>query len=201
MARDGIVARPPAGVGERAWWLRQLLAATPLATWVDAFHQPPARLVELAEPAVRQAWAVAAARQGDESWAGALVDRPDVVEPALLEVVPHERAVAVTAERVKRLGLAPATVALLLGCPQPWGPELSGLVVDRLADAAKRQARPDAAALALRQAVEELGLRLDPSVAPAAVARLGECAPWWSDVVSWFLDLLTFRAAMAEEIS
>src|SRR5205807_2328349 len=33
MRRDGIVARPPAGTGERAWWLEEILAHTPLSVW------------------------------------------------------------------------------------------------------------------------------------------------------------------------
>lgn len=37
MERDGVVAKPPGGRGERSWWLGQLVEAAPLATW-------PARL-------------------------------------------------------------------------------------------------------------------------------------------------------------
>ena len=33
MRRDGIAAKPPAGTGERAWWLEEVLARTPLAVW------------------------------------------------------------------------------------------------------------------------------------------------------------------------
>src|SRR5262249_59366693 len=30
MRRDGISPRPPAGIGERAWWLEELVTRTPL---------------------------------------------------------------------------------------------------------------------------------------------------------------------------
>jgi hypothetical protein len=200
MERDGVVVRPPAGVGERAWWLYQLVAATPLKAWPDALGLPPARLVELAGPALRQAWATAAVRQGDEEWALALLDAGDVQEPALLGAVPHARAVAVAARRVTDLGLTPAVLDELDHVRAPWGPELSRAVVDRLGDVVKQQGRPDPAALALRPRLPDLGNRLDPAVTPVALVVLAEHSGWWSDVVGWFLDLLTFRTEMREEL-
>ncbi|HEV2759676.1 MAG TPA: DUF5691 domain-containing protein, partial [Acidimicrobiales bacterium] len=196
MVRDGVVVKPPAGTGERAWWFHQVVAATPLPTWTDA----PTSLVGRADPLLRGAWAMAAANQHDEAWALALLEADDVDEPALLEAVPHERAVEVATERVARLGLTAAVLDLLVHCPLPWGPELSGAVVDRLAESARRQGRPDADAVVLRARLADLGVRLDPSVARTAAAELADHAPWWSDVVGWFLDLLTFRAEMREEL-
>lgn len=35
MRRDGVPAKPPAGVGERSFWLREILARTPLGSWPD----------------------------------------------------------------------------------------------------------------------------------------------------------------------
>jgi hypothetical protein len=200
MVRDGIVATPPAGVGERAWWLSQIVAAAPLRTWTEALGPPPARLVELAGagdagPLVRRAWATAAARQADEAWALALLDAEVVREPGLLQVVPHDRAVAVSTRLVADLGLAPAVVDVLQRCPVPWGPALGRTVVDRLGTAV--QGRPQAE---LRARLADLAARLDPALAPLAATVLGEHAAWWADVVGWFVDLLTFRAAMREEL-
>jgi len=196
MVRDGVVAKPPAGLGERAWWFFQVVAATPLRTW-----GAPAELVRKAEPLLRQAWATAAARQRDVAWALALLDADGVDEPALLGAVPHDRAVALAVARVERLGLTPAVLDLLDHCPLPWGPELSGAVVDRLGAAVQRQGRPDAGAVVLRARLADLAVRLDPSVTARAAAETNECTGWWSDVVSWFLDLLTFRAEMREELA
>ncbi|MGI8809238.1 MAG: DUF5691 domain-containing protein [Acidimicrobiales bacterium] len=196
MVRDGVVVRPPAGVGERAWWFHQLVAATPLMTWTAT----PAPPVDRADPLLRQAWAAAAARQHDEAWALALLDAGGVDEPALLDAVPHQRAVEVATERVTRVGLTPAVLDLLGHCPVPWGPELSGAVVGRVAEVVKRPRRPDSHTVVLRARLAELGVRLDPSVAHAATGELADHAPWWSDVVGWFLDLLAFRAEMREEL-
>jgi hypothetical protein len=210
MIRDGITVKPPSGRGERAWWLFQVVAATPLSTWsVD--------VVPHADPLLRQAWATAAARQQDAGWALALLDTGDVTEPGLLTAVPHDRAVALVTERLAAEGFTPTVLDLLAHCPTPWGRDLSRLVVERLGPAVKRR---DAD---LRPRLADLALRLDPSVAPFAIDLLADhwsalpsgerpsersmnrppgpvAAPPWSDVVGWFLDLLTFRAAMREEI-
>jgi hypothetical protein len=201
MVRDGVVAKAPAGLGARAWWCFQLVAATPLQTWVDALGRPAARLVEAADPVLRQAWAAAAAAQNDEEWALALLATEDVDQPALVGAVPSDRAVAVALDRVTRLGLTPGVVAMLDHVPVPWGPELSGAVVHRLGVAVTRQRRPDKDAQVLRARVADLAARLDPTVAPDAAVQLADATGWWSDVVSWFLDLLTFRAEMREELA
>ena len=189
MVRDGVVVRPPAGVGERAWWLHQLVSATPLSTWTGE----PARLVEQAPPALRQAWAEAAARQRNDEWAMALLEAGDIEQPALLAAVSHDRAVAVATRRVAGEGLTPAVLDVLDHCPDPWGPDLSRTVVERLGEAVKRPTRPDGRLVGL-------AARLDPTVAAVAVAALAEHSGRWSDVVGWFLDLLTFRAEMYEEL-
>ncbi|WP_164716081.1 DUF5691 domain-containing protein [Streptomyces sp. WAC 06738] len=79
MERDGIVATPPAGMGERSWWFGQLVAAAPLAVWTEVFDdRTPAEVVELPvadgwRPDLLAAWSRAAARQHDAVWARALL--------------------------------------------------------------------------------------------------------------------------------
>lgn len=201
MARDGVVAKPPPGHGARAWWLEQLVAATPLATWTEG----PARLLELARTGesgavLRQAWAAATIRQRDPAWAAALLDEDDAANPALLGVIPPDEARRMVAERVVAHGLTPAVLNLLDHCPRPWGPGLSGAVVQRLGPVVSKPGRPDRDAVALRGRLADLALRLDPSAAPAAAAAVADATGWWSDVVGWFADLLAFRADMREEL-
>ncbi|MGF1431219.1 DUF5691 domain-containing protein [Kitasatospora sp. LaBMicrA B282] len=47
MQHDGIPPLSPTGRGERAWWLAEVLAATPLDTWTTAFGLTPAELLAL----------------------------------------------------------------------------------------------------------------------------------------------------------
>jgi hypothetical protein len=43
--RDLVVVKPPKGIGERAWWLQQILAATPLGLWERELEREPGELV------------------------------------------------------------------------------------------------------------------------------------------------------------
>jgi uncharacterized protein DUF5691 len=96
-ARDGLEPTPPRGLGARAFWLQQLVAAAPLAIW-----GPPDRAVA----AVRRgdwaellvgAFAVAAARQRDAAWAEAVLRAtPDL--PDLYDVLPPARREALAVE-------------------------------------------------------------------------------------------------------
>lgn len=40
MQRDGVAPKPPAGRGERSWWLGQLVESAPLDTWAGAARRP-----------------------------------------------------------------------------------------------------------------------------------------------------------------
>ena len=46
---DGIVAKPPAGSGERSWWLRQMLARIPLGHWEAEFQLSPEKIIAAAK--------------------------------------------------------------------------------------------------------------------------------------------------------
>lgn len=44
-AADGIKEKPPQGSGEKAWWLRQLVAMVPLSTWSEMLDLPAADIL------------------------------------------------------------------------------------------------------------------------------------------------------------
>ncbi|MFD7066468.1 DUF5691 domain-containing protein [Streptomyces sp. NPDC059913] len=149
MERDGVVAVPPSGRGERSWWLGQLVEATPLATWSARFgHRTPREIVALpvadgwAEE-LHAAWCRAAIRQRDAAWARALLGAP-AAPPS------SGPGTSSLAERSKLLGILPAAergdwvagfiaahglseAFQLLGvCPTPWAGPLGRAVVDAL---------------------------------------------------------------------
>ena len=82
MQRDGVVTKPPTGRGERAWWLTQLVEATPLAAWHDQFGGRSAEEIAALpvadgwEQDLHTAWCRAAVRQRDAEWARALIGAP-----------------------------------------------------------------------------------------------------------------------------
>lgn len=77
MQRDGVELKPPHGIGEKAWWLKQMLGVVPPSFWREALAQSPAKLIELGAEHEWQSillggWAIAAARHGDVGWLEAL---------------------------------------------------------------------------------------------------------------------------------
>jgi hypothetical protein len=145
MQRDGVAPRPPAGTGQRAWWLEEVLAHTPLSVWDVGLLDLP--VPEEWAPVVRRGLARAAAAQGDGGWAAALVDRlwPEATaaqrmeDRLLLEALYEALPVSSRAERaaaVLRRDPGRATAAgverLLELCPRPWPFELAAAVVSAL---------------------------------------------------------------------
>jgi hypothetical protein len=128
--RDLAVSKPPKGTGERAWWLQQILAATPLGLWECELERDPAGLVRLPvadnlAQAVHAGWSEAAARQRAPAWAAALL--PTAWDPRLVAAVPPE-----VAEEHLRNALDDGRAhAVLRALRRPWGYELSREVVRR----------------------------------------------------------------------
>ncbi|MDX2395744.1 DUF5691 domain-containing protein [Streptomyces sp. NPDC054904] len=159
MLRDGVVKRPPAGRGERAWWLGQLVEAAPLDCWRDRFGGlGPAEIVALpvtegwAEE-LHAAWCRAAVRQGDAEWSKALLGPPSAPPAAgpgtaslaerakLLETLPEDERASWVAEFIRAHGLSEA-FQLLGVCVVPWSGALGRAVVEALDSAREAGSYP-----------------------------------------------------------
>lgn len=137
MERDGVVAVPPSGRGERSWWFGQLVEATPLATWPARFGGRTAQEIVALPVAdgwaeeLHAAWCRAAVRQRDPEWARALLGAPSIPPstgpgPAslaerseLLALLPAAERGAWVAAFIAAHGLSEA-FQLLGVCPTPW---------------------------------------------------------------------------------
>jgi hypothetical protein len=80
MLRDGIESKPPAGarIGEKAWWLAQILSIVPPRTWSAAWGKRPAQILDMVrkhewEDALLLGWTEAAERFTDSDWLEALI--------------------------------------------------------------------------------------------------------------------------------
>ncbi len=224
MERDGVVAVPPSGRGERAWWLGQLVEAAPLGVWTGRFGgRGPAEILALPlaedwQPDVHAAWCRAAVRQRDESWARALLGPvPDgssadaavtaVGDPAkLLSVLPAAERAGWVAGFVAGHGLSEA-FQMLAACEVPWSEPLGGAVVDALDIARDAGSYPWSFA-----GVMGLAERcLDPSEASRLeilTARPEEPADgspgaggYWSEAFQRLVATLRLRAAMLAELA
>jgi hypothetical protein len=194
MRRDGITAKPPGGIGERAWWLEEILAHAPLPAEAQRF-------VALTAPddwaaTVHRGLARAAAAQRDPVWAAALLDR--------LGDGPRDRAIAVSLYPVLDPGHlinralaaltegATARWSQLLGaCPAPWPEELGRAALDGLATMAER---PNMAG-ELYHLSRLAAVRMPVSL--AASAR--ELAPHHAGLTT-FAAVLSYRYEMTQEM-
>ncbi|MEU6116017.1 DUF5691 domain-containing protein [Streptomyces sp. NPDC047117] len=121
MERDGVVAKAPAGRGERAWWLAQLLESAPLDAWSGHLGgRGPAEIVALPvaegrRTEVHDAWCRAAVRQRDTAWARALLgtpsmaaDRPSSIpDAAPMNAGPAATEAGSSRDTAKLLGVLP----------------------------------------------------------------------------------------------
>jgi Family of unknown function (DUF5691) len=225
MRRDGVDAKPPAGVGSRAWWLEELLARTPLATWTPLLGPDPPAVLALPmgdwAGVVRRGLARAAAAQGNAEWAVALVDllwprataqRPGdrlLLESLYETLAPAQRAgraVAVLRSDPKRASAA-GVERLLELCPRPWPPALAGAVLAAI-DVAVRAGAPSGRLTALctlaatRLPVSAVSAVSAVDTVEALRDRLATERPDDSrlPVIELLANTLRFRQSMIEEL-
>lgn len=201
MRRDGIDPTPPPGTGERAWWFRQILAATPLAFWSD-FVPGPEEVLRLPVSgaggalALHAALADAAARQRDPRWARALLTVPaadiavEQVAGLVMALPCEEWAEAVSAQLARKPVAQLADV--FLGLPTPWPADLGNLMLDRLDDDAGEHA------------IGYIAHQVARAVPTDCLDHPLVCRPPREGASPWhhrLVEILLFRRAMYEELS
>ncbi|MEN3308019.1 MAG: hypothetical protein V7603_4221 [Micromonosporaceae bacterium] len=217
MRRDGIAPRPPAGTGERAWWLEETLARAPLHIWPQP-HEFLAREVrEGWVGTLRRGLARAAAIQRHGTWAAALVDsltadvldrgRPEdrLLLEALYDALPADD-LAIRATAALRRGLAGATAVgvdhVLALCPRPWPPAVADAVLAALGDQAGQRGTGWRIAGLCELAALRLPADLAPRV-PVLLDRLRAAGPASPGLVAVerLARTLRFRHDMLEELA
>jgi hypothetical protein len=223
MMHDGIEKRSPAGLGQRAWWLLQMLAAVPPATWSQAWGKPPRELIGLAgkadeEPLLLEGWSRATARHGDGEWAAALLqrwgDRPwsalasgkplyflDDLDDLILAAPqkPLESWLAnLLRTHHRSLDETDAPLTLLLHYRRPWGRSLTRVVLSGMRILAAQQ-KPSHAAWRWRSALTDFAHYASPAVADEAEAGWPSEGTWTGQI-DRFLTILRFRRDMLTEL-
>ncbi|MGI5367886.1 hypothetical protein C9J60_14380 [Streptomyces sp. A244] len=223
MERDGVVAKAPAGRGERSWWLGQLVEAAPLGTWSPRLGgRTPREIVALPvadgwQGELHAAWCRAAVRQRDAAWSRALLGDPSAPEaggPGAVSLAERAKLLGTlgAAERAEWVagfiaahGLSEA-FQLLGVCAVPWAAPLGRAVVDALNIARDAGSYPWSFS-----GVMGLAERcLDPSEASRLDALLAvpdepeNASPgaggYWAEAFQRLVTTLRLRAAMAEEL-
>lgn len=195
MRRDGVNPVPPRGVGERAWWLGQLVSAAPLPVWAGLGS--PAELVRMpvegCDPRLLGlGWSAAAVREGATDWVHALLDGEIAIGvdqvAALVTVLPP----AGWAPVIERWTRDQLPAGLLHALPSPWPVPVGNLVLDRIA--AQRNERR------LAQVADLAAYAVPPECLNHPLIHQSsdaDAAPWRRRL----LDTLVFRRAMYEELT
>ncbi|MFD4478364.1 DUF5691 domain-containing protein [Streptomyces sp. NPDC058471] len=223
MERDGVIPKPPAGRGERSWWLGQLVESTPLGTWPERLGgRTPAEIVALPvaddwQSELHAAWCRAAVRQRDAVWSRALLgapSSPDAAGPGAASLAERAKLLAAlpAGERADWVAGFIATHGLseafqLLGvCALPWSEPLGRAVVDALNIARDAGSYPwsfsGVMGLAERCLDPAEAVRLD--VLTAIPDEPEDASPgaggYWSEAFQRLVSTLRLRAAMRAEL-
>ncbi len=203
MLRDGMVKRPPAGRGERSWWLGQLVEAAPLSCWRERFGGLDAAGIVALPIADGESWA----EELHAAWCATAPGTASLAERAkLLSVLPDGERADWVAEFVRAHGLSEA-FQLLGVCVVPWAGALGRAVVDALNAAREAGSYPwsfsGVMGLAERCLDPAEADRLEALAAdaqPAADAASG-AASYWAEAFQRLAATLRLRAAMLAELT
>lgn len=186
MERDGVRPKPPRGIGERAWWLQQILARAPLSFW----DRPPSRLLAMKIPdwdaEVKAAWVRAAVLQRDPEWARAMFGWDPIAD--LLDALPPAEQQELAADFVQKHDLDSQLIMVLGGVSSHWREELATAVLRKIVRVAVTQPWN------LGELVKLAGERIDPALFPLAESY----SPVES--IQRVAALLRFRADMYKEL-
>ncbi|WP_129629087.1 DUF5691 domain-containing protein [Candidatus Oscillochloris fontis] len=215
MQRDGIVLKPVSKkLGERAWWLNQMLEVVPPAVWAAAWGAVPQEI--LAAKISREwrgllvgSWAEAARRSHDLTWLEVLVDLAQNGEKALsleelLPALPPARREALVLALLKggeALHGESPVLALLRMLPAPWSYALSRALLKVLGQRLRQMNAQD---WHLRAALEIFAQRIPADLAAEAIAQITNEMrelPYWGASISEFEELLAFRDEMLRALS
>ncbi|WP_405063879.1 DUF5691 domain-containing protein [Kribbella sp. NBC_01505] len=189
MERDGLDSQLTEGIGKRANWFRQIVAATPLTAMDLAWLQLP---VEGCAPEVLQAgWTEAAIRERSADWARELLRtnaNTGTRSPAeLLRLLPADE----WARAVEALRKTVDITELVGGLPVPWPTSLATMLLDQLAKVGTARDWARLASVTARAA--------PPDVLDHPITRepTGEEDTWRRRLV----ETLTFRRELYEELT
>jgi hypothetical protein len=180
MQRDGIEPKPSHGVGERTWWLQQMLAVVPPSSWTALWEMDAAAVLGAAHageegPVLVRGWTDATLRHRDAAWAEALIATQSLgvgyaVLKSLAAMAAPDRLEPLILDRVRKGGVRnnePATL-LLDAVRRPWSRALTHAVLT----AVPTPLQPSD--YALRERLNVYALHMHPSAAVATLREQGD---------------------------
>jgi len=214
--RDGIDKKPPTGMGERAWWLSQIVAAVPPQAWVNEWNVDPETIISAAlrsdwAQALTEGWAAGTVLHRDPAWIEALLtigfpgEQPTGLAPkldALVGALSIERREAFITALLRNDTKGDTPLLYLGAAEHAWSEPFATLVLDRLRKRVTAGAAQNAAIdWYLRDVIPRLALRVPASLAGATDGwPTGDDAAGFDKALDSFISILTFRRELAEEL-
>jgi hypothetical protein len=219
--RDGVEPKPPAArkIGERAFWLVQIVSRIPPAHWCERFACSPEEFLQACaatdyDAELMEALTDAASRFPEPAWLTALLERamsnskkvPDELRfQAALKLI----ATALPSQQIEliRRALRGADATnfyswspLFAVAREAWSSELSELAIENL----RTTIRKDKQAYAYpRNALTEWASHIDLDAAGPRARELLEALPTesaWRNAIEELADTIEFRIAMRREL-
>lgn len=228
LLRDGIEPKVPYNysMGERAWWLLQIVAAAPLSVWT-ATQVTPETLVQAATqsewtPVFWGGWKQATIRQRSPAWVPALLQfhlattqdmaylQDDDLQQ-LMALLPEAEQEALTLNQLQMKGVEnPAVLRLLYQVRSTWSVSLGQALLNAIHQyISASEGRP---LWHLLEALKEFVLWIPPALLAEAIPlaeaiekrdnwNAGSDQGCWSREIEKFLALLQFRQDMLQAIT
>jgi hypothetical protein len=219
MARDGVEAKPPAQrkIGERIFWLSQMIAMVPPTHWSSRFSCDAATFIATAlateyASELLNALSAAVARHPTREWVDALAaawlgsdaDTQTIAQSiaALASVAPEAHRATFLESHLREVAPRRFDVgfSILQLVDLPWTPAVTTLALDGLAASVRADKQQWSHA---RNAFDAWARRCDVDVAKTRVSQLLDgCAADspWRNALEQMADIVDFRTAMKEEL-
>jgi hypothetical protein len=213
MQRDGVEPKPYSqDVGEKAWWLQQMLGVIPPAIWSRESGWQIPELIEVAKRSdwknsLLNGWSQAARLCQDVEWAGALLAETykHGQDGYLFQVLPQTHQETFILELLRNdpsLHTSKPARSYVATCGWPWSAALSRAVIDSLLYHAATDGFKEG--WIWSGFIDNIGCRIDPALIPEAISRLTEATKPLTErpyALEQFLDFIQFRHEMLKEIN
>jgi hypothetical protein len=223
MIRDGVESKSaPVMLGQKSWWLAQMLAAIPPQVWSDKWRETPAILIAAAhknddKKAILLGWAIAARRHKDPVWLEALaqywLSQQDsytfLAEAGLFRAFHHipPAKLETVILRGLRASLDPLhdyhpVIPFLRMESYAWSEKLSRTIIKNIQQRIRRDARLQGNTWQLRTMLRDFARHIPVTLAGELTKGWPSQASSadWEKAVNEFLGLLHFRREMLERI-
>lgn len=204
-ARDGIEQKSvPYGMGEKAWWVQQMVERVPPSLWGEPKQLIPSLDKEWRD-VMRNAWQNATLRFKDAHWAMVLIGYlEDNNSAALISALPRAEVEAQTLHRLKS-GTAPLKSEgmewqFLQKCPKPLSAEISEALGKRVMLSLSSWQGMEKMDWRVSYTLPELALLLSPGfvrqIPPSTRDAFSKPEHPLLEAFGNFVDVMTFRQQM-----